>query len=75
MSQTDNGAPRRIRNGLVAAAVLAIGLSAAPAAAQDSTQVEKDTVAYAPAPAEQAAPGQVNVELLSVASSGISGTG
>ena len=74
MSQTDNGAPRRIRNGLVAAAVLAIGLSAAPAAAQDSTQVEKDTVAYAPAPAEQAAPGQVNVELLSVASSGISGT-
>jgi hypothetical protein len=71
----DNGAPRRIRNGIAAATVLMLGLYAAPAAAQDSTQVEKDTAAYAPAPvAENAASGQLNVELASVASSGIEGT-
>jgi hypothetical protein len=75
MSQKDNGAPRRIRNGMVASAVLMLGLYAAPAAAQDTTQVEKDTAAYAPAPvAERAAPNQVSVELAPVASSGISGT-
>lgn len=97
MSQMDNGAPRRIRNGMVAAALLMLGLYAAPAAAQDTTQVESDTAAYAPAPvqqdsvmaepapaaepaadpapvAERAAPGQVAVELVPVASSGISGT-
>jgi hypothetical protein len=77
MSQMDNGAPRRIRSGFVAAAVLMLGLYAAPAVAQDTTQVEKDTAAYAPAPApaaENPAAGQVNVELTSVASSGIEGT-
>ena len=73
MSQMDNGAPRRIRNGLIAAAVLMLGLNAAPAAAQDTTQVEKDTAAYAPAPAP-VAQGQLNVELMPVASSGIQGT-
>lgn len=93
MSQMDNGAPRRIRfGGVAAAAVLMLGLYAAPAAAQDSTQVDKDsaaadTSAYAPgaqgqvqagaeaqAGAVAAAAGQFNVELKSVASSGISGS-
>ena len=93
MSHMDNGAPRRIRfGGVAAAAVLMLGLYAAPAAAQDSTQVDKDsaaadTSAYAPgaqgqvqagaeaqAGAVAAAAGQFNVELKSVASSGISGS-
>ena len=75
MSQMDNGAPRRIRNGMIATGVLMLGLYAVPAAAQDTTQVDKDTAAYAPAPtAERVVPGQVSVELVSVASSGISGT-
>lgn len=87
MSQMDNGAPRRIRfGGFAAAALLMLGLYAAPAAAQDTTsvtpdtvtvevKVETDTAAYAPETvAERAVPGQVSVELMPVASSGISGT-
>ena len=74
MSQMDSAAPRRLGKALLAAPVLALGLYAAPAAAQDSTQVTTDTAAYAPATAERVVPNQISVELMSVASSGITGT-
>lgn len=73
MGQIATGAPRRIHQGLIAAAVLALGLYGAPAVAQDSAAVVRDTAAYAPRNAAEAQ-GQVSVELLPVASSGISGT-